>query len=279
MSESPSVCIMIPVYNQERFIAKAIESALRQDYSNIEIIIADDNSTDSTAAIIANFLGKPSITYKRNGVNLGRVANYRKCLYEYAKADWVINLDADDYFTNDQYISQAMQAIKKNGVDKTLFYQGVNIIKSDRFEKLNEPNIKSGEAVITAGDFFLNYFKRNYFSHMSTLYHRTSAMASDFYSRDVISSDIFSLLQLCINNSNKDVIVSKNISGVWYQHSGNISKSLNLKKHLNNLRLYAQLSSLAKLKGYSKWQILNWLAKAGFIYIRSYLYSFVRTKN
>jgi glycosyltransferase involved in cell wall biosynthesis len=279
MSEIPSVCIMIPVYNQEHFIAKAVESALRQDYSNIEIIIADDNSTDSTAAIIANFLGDSSIKYKRNGVNLGRVANYRKCLYEYAKADWVINLDADDYFTNDQYISQAIDAIQKNGVDKTLFYQGVNIIKSDQFEKLNEPNIRFAEAVITADDYFLNYFERNYFSHMSTLYHRASAIASDFYSKDAISSDIFSLLQLCINNRDKCAIVSKNISGVWYQHCGNISKSLNLKKHYNNLRLYGQLSSLANLKGYSKWQTLNWLAKAGVIYIRSYLYSFVRTKN
>jgi glycosyltransferase involved in cell wall biosynthesis len=270
---------MIPTYNQANFIGKAVESALAQDYPNIEIVIADDCSTDNTSAVLQSFLNDAKIKYERNSTNIGRVANYRKCLYEYTVADWVINLDGDDYYTNDQYISQAMQAIQKNDIDKTLFYQGVHILKSDRIEKWSEPNIKSSEVVLSADDYFLKYFERNYFSHMSTLYHRPIAIASDFYSQDIISSDIFSVLLLCINNRDKYGIVSKNVSGVWYQHTGNSSKTIDPQKHLTNLLLYVKLYRLAKLNGYGKWQMLNWLAKATFIYIRSYFYTIITSKS
>jgi glycosyltransferase involved in cell wall biosynthesis len=276
MSDRPSVCIMIPAYNQEDFIGKAIESALRQDYSNIEIIVADDNSTDATAALMTSFLGHPSVRYKKNDVNLGRVANYRKCLYEYAKADWVINLDADDYFTNDQYISQAMQAIQTAGIDNILFYQGVNYLKNELGQKLLEPQIKSNEICITARDYFLGFFERDSFSHMSTLYHRQSAIESNFYSRDIISADIFSILQLCLKNSIKKVIVGKNISGVWNQHNGSASKTLNPKMHWNNWNHYIKLYALAVKKGFRKPHCFKWLMRGSFIYVRSYFYKFIR---
>lgn len=276
MSDCPAVCIMIPAYNQAEYIGKAIKSALEQDYSNIQIVIADDNSTDTTTAIVQPFLKYPSIKYQKNDSNIGRVANYRKCLQDYTQADWVINLDGDDYFTNMQYISQAMLAIQKNGIDDTLFYQGVHVIKGDWFEKLIEPDISTEEICITSKDYFLHFFERNYFSHMSTLYNRQFAVENNFYSVDIISTDIFSFLGLCINNSNKKVIVSKNISGVWLQHDSNTSKTLHLKTHLNNLDLYKKLYSLAIDKGYNKWQCFKWLMKAGYIYLRSYFWMVIK---
>ena len=77
----PKVSIMIPVYNQEDYIANTIQSALNQNYNNIEIIISDDASTDNTSQIIKDFLPNQKIKYFRNQVNIGRVKNYRKLLY------------------------------------------------------------------------------------------------------------------------------------------------------------------------------------------------------
>ncbi len=54
----PKVSIMIPTYNQQKYIVRAIESALSQDYPNMEIVISDDNSPDETQAIVENYLCK-----------------------------------------------------------------------------------------------------------------------------------------------------------------------------------------------------------------------------
>ena len=52
------VSVIIPVYNVEEYIEKCIDSVLRQDYKNIEVICVDDGSDDSTVNIIMNYVNK-----------------------------------------------------------------------------------------------------------------------------------------------------------------------------------------------------------------------------
>jgi glycosyltransferase involved in cell wall biosynthesis len=276
MNNVPCVCIMIPTFNQANFIVKAVESALAQDYPNIDIVIADDCSTDNTAEILQPMLTNSTISYKKNKVNIGRVANYKKCLQEYAAADWVINLDGDDYYTNNHFISTAMQAIQSAGAADVLFFQGVHIFKTNRKEKIVYPKINCQEEIVSSKDYFLNYFKRNYFSHMSTLYNRQLALGSNFYGTDIISSDILSVLTLCINNSNKKVIVSKSVSGVWLQHHANLSNTPNFFLHAKNLGLYTTLYRLGIAAGYNKGKFVKWVINAYYLYIRSYFLMFLK---
>src|SRR5574340_595951 len=72
----PLVSIMIPTYGQEEVILKAVDSALAQDYPNLEIIVADDASPDCTSQLVAT-RKDPRLHYHRNPTNIGRVANYR----------------------------------------------------------------------------------------------------------------------------------------------------------------------------------------------------------
>lgn len=76
MSDKPLVTIVIPVFNGEKYIREAIESALGQTYENIEIIIVDDGSIDHTAEICKSYGAAIRYVYKTNGgvasaVNLG----------------------------------------------------------------------------------------------------------------------------------------------------------------------------------------------------------------
>ena len=58
MDKNPLVSIILPVYNGERYLKQSIESCLNQTYKNIELIIVNDCSTDSTSLIIDEYLLK-----------------------------------------------------------------------------------------------------------------------------------------------------------------------------------------------------------------------------
>ncbi|MBM4275125.1 MAG: glycosyltransferase family 2 protein, partial [Deltaproteobacteria bacterium] len=68
------VSICIPAYNAQRFIAATLESALRQDYPNLEIIVSDDGSADRTAEIVQAY-GSRGVRLIRQARNLGMTGN------------------------------------------------------------------------------------------------------------------------------------------------------------------------------------------------------------
>ncbi len=66
MGEIPLISVIVPVYNQEKYIRRCIESIDRQDYPNLEIIVVDDGSTDKTAKL-ARKAGAKVICQKNAG--------------------------------------------------------------------------------------------------------------------------------------------------------------------------------------------------------------------
>lgn len=276
MYNKPAVCIMIPTYNQAGYILMAVESALAQDYPNKQVLVVDDCSVDKTPEIVQPYIVSGQIIYKRNTSNLGRVANYRHALYDCTNAEWVINLDGDDYFTNPHFISDAMESIEKAGVNNVLFYQGVHIVKKGNREVKDIPRFKEEEMLISADAYFFDYFKRASFSHMSIVYNRSLALQSGFYEKDLISADILSFLQFCLNYNDKMVLVSKKISGIWLQHPENSSQTVHLRQHWDNFGVYKKLHCQAIEKGYGKLRCFIWLLKARYMYLRLYAGSLLR---
>lgn len=79
----PKVSILIPVYNRETFIGECIQSALDQTYRDIEIVIADNASTDRTWEICKQYAARDSrIRLVRNETNIGPVRNWLRCVDE-----------------------------------------------------------------------------------------------------------------------------------------------------------------------------------------------------
>lgn len=98
----PLVSFCIFAYNQENYIKDAVLAAIRQDYSNLEIIISDDCSTDSTYNTILETVKQYGESYphkivvNRNTSNLGISGNCNKVLYELAKGEYLILAGGDD---------------------------------------------------------------------------------------------------------------------------------------------------------------------------------------
>ena len=75
----PLVSIGLPVFNGEKSLAQALDALLDQDYSNLEVIISDNGSTDRTSEICEEFLLKDSrIKYYRSSKNLGSNWNFNR---------------------------------------------------------------------------------------------------------------------------------------------------------------------------------------------------------
>lgn len=90
---SPKVSILIPCYNAEQWIAQAIQSALDQTYSNKEVIVVDDGSSDRSLEIIQTF--GDAITWEAQSNQGGN--NARNRLLNLSSGTWIQYLDADDY--------------------------------------------------------------------------------------------------------------------------------------------------------------------------------------
>jgi|GEM_PF-77423 nucleoside-diphosphate-sugar epimerase/GT2 family glycosyltransferase len=91
----PTVTVCIPVYNCQEYIAQAIESVLAQTFSDFELLIVDNASTDETLDVIARYTD-PRIRLIRNKKNIGVEANWNKAITE-ARGKYVKLLPADDF--------------------------------------------------------------------------------------------------------------------------------------------------------------------------------------
>lgn len=94
------VSIIITAYNVENFLQQTIESCINQTFKDIEIIIVEDCSTDSTLSIINYFMEKDErIRLIQNKINCGAGQSRRNGL-DNAKGDYFLLLDGDDYIEN-----------------------------------------------------------------------------------------------------------------------------------------------------------------------------------
>jgi len=113
--ESPLVSIITPTYNSEKFITETIKSVQNQTYTNWEMIIVDDDSSDQTNSIVEAFsAGDSRIKAHQLKINSGP-AKARNVGIENAKGKYMTFLDADDIWFPD-FIENSIDTINKTGV-------------------------------------------------------------------------------------------------------------------------------------------------------------------
>lgn len=99
------VSIVMPSYNTAKFISRSIESVIQQTYSNWELLIVDDCSTDQTDSVVKPFLKDNRIKYIKNKTNLGAAISRNVALKE-ARGKWIAFLDSDDLWYPDKLNKQ-----------------------------------------------------------------------------------------------------------------------------------------------------------------------------
>lgn len=136
MKDNDLISIIIPVYNVENFLSKCLDSLIVQTYKNIEIILVDDGSTDSSYSICNEYLSKDKrikIFHKKNeGVSIARNFGFEKI-----KGKFVLFIDSDDW------IEQNMIEVLYNSIIK----YNADIAICDYFLSYNTHEDKHNELV------------------------------------------------------------------------------------------------------------------------------------
>ena len=139
--DGPLVSVVIPAYNGERFLAEAIESALAQTYSAIEVIVVDDGSTDGTGAVIDRFGNSVRSLQQKNA----GVSNTRNAGIAIAEGDLIALLDADDIWLPDKIERQvgALRAHPQAG----LVFCGYTVVDEDLRPRFRVPAPGAGRRI------------------------------------------------------------------------------------------------------------------------------------
>lgn len=125
MNYEPLVSVVIPCFNSEAWISETLLSVFKQTYSNVEVIVIDDGSTDDTKNIVLNYKNKVHYYYQKNkGPSAARNLGVKK-----SKGEYIAFLDSDDLWELTK-ISKQIKFLKANK-DIHLVFSNVNIMNEE----------------------------------------------------------------------------------------------------------------------------------------------------
>lgn len=154
------VTVIVPVYNTEKYIKKCVDSILGQTYTELEVILVDDGSTDSCPRICDSYAERDSrvrVIHKENG----GLSDARNAALDIVSGSYVTFVDGDDYIEKN-YVEYLYSLIKKYGADMSICsYKSVD---ADG-KPVGSPAKCGKEFVMDRKQAFFELLSRKYFSN------------------------------------------------------------------------------------------------------------------
>lgn len=127
--QNPKVSVVIPTYNRSHLIARAIQSVLDQTYQDLEIIIVDDGSTDSTEEIVKSFKND-NIIYIQHNINKGPSAA-RNTGIKASKGEYIAFQDSDDEWLPEK-LEKQIDVFCNSPLEVGVVYTSIIRIENDK---------------------------------------------------------------------------------------------------------------------------------------------------
>lgn len=156
--ERPFFSVIIPTYNRAKYVRRAIQSVLNQTFTDYEIIVVDDGSTDRTKQVVASFGNQVRYIYQKNrGPSHARNTGIRA-----ARGEYIAFLDSDDRFLPDKLMKNKM--FLEQRPDCRFLYSWYYDIRGKR-KKLD----RSGGQMADINQFRYHLYKRSFTVRTSTV--------------------------------------------------------------------------------------------------------------
>ncbi|MBI5115781.1 glycosyltransferase [Candidatus Poribacteria bacterium] len=160
--QQTKVSVIMPTWNRAFIIERAIDSVLRQSYSNFEIIISDDGSSDNTAELVGSQYGDdPRIVYIRN-LHEG-VSHARNVGLERSSGELIAYLDSDNHWSSDFLLLMVNTFVDNPGINSA--YCSVQVVDNVRGRKFLRLQHYDRKQLLIR-----NYIDLNIFMHKRSLY-------------------------------------------------------------------------------------------------------------
>lgn len=231
------ISVIVPVYNAEDYLDACIQSVLRQTYTDVELVLVDDGSTDNSGKICDRYAARYGKIHVIHNQNQGPAAS-RKCGIEMAQGSLVMFLDADDWIDKEMLAVMYQELCHANADIVTCAYE--DVYKNGKIVK-HQPLVKE---VVDWRSFSECVYEihgaRTIMSGpVAKLYKRELFAGVDFREHITIGEDYTMLLQV-LRNASKIRALGK----IMYHRrmfGGNISRSGYTDRHRQALDNYLQV--------------------------------------
>ncbi|HII4470450.1 TPA: glycosyltransferase family 2 protein [Clostridium perfringens] len=208
--KQPLISVIIPVYNVEEYLERCVQSVLNQTYKNLEIILVDDESKDSSGILCDKLALQDTrikVVHKKNqGLGMARNTGMK-----YAMGDYISFIDSDDYINSSTY-EELLKALKE--YDDAIYFGHIRVIDSNELPVGTIPKQLSYSGEDVLNEFFLNSLGElprgngNDFTGISAccaLYNKRFLYKNNIVfksERDILSEDIIFNLEVCSKAKN-----------------------------------------------------------------------------
>ena len=164
----PCVSVIVPNYNHARFLPQRLETVLRQSYSDMEVIVLDDASTDTSRDIIMRYADDPRVRVAFRDVNSGNPCSQWNAGVRLATGEFVWIAESDDYA--DLNLLQTLVQILRQQPETGLVYCESTVVDDENQEVVVQNLIPNASAVV---------FRRELYNHIGGA-DETYTMAGDY---------------------------------------------------------------------------------------------------
>lgn len=252
---NPKLSIILPTYNGDKYIRKAIESIISQSFSDWELIVVDDGSTDNTENIVKKYADKDNrIIYFKNDFNLGIQRSLNKGIQE-SKGEYIARIDDDDEWIDKNKLKKQFEFLDNNK-EYVLVGTGAVNVDEEGEELFRYLGPKTDEEIRR------RILRKNCFLHSSVIFRREVVLMLGMYSEDnetrhIEDYDLWLKLGLVGKFANLSIYGVRILISV-----GSISFQNRMEQFRKNLTL------IQKYKG----KYPNYFKSVVFNYLRIYLY-------
>lgn len=222
---NPRISVLMPAYNAEKYISTAMESILRQSFSDFEFIVIDDCSTDETWRIISEYAQKDSrIVPLRNQENLKIAATLNRGI-EIARGKYIARMDADDWSYLDR-LGKQFKFMERN--PKIVISGGTMAVCDQNLNLLNLRKYQKRDQEIRE-----KIFRYSPFCHATTIYKTSEAKKIGGYNEKFFAAQDYD----------------------FYFRIGQLGKFANLEDRLYKMRTNPEGISLNRAKNQEKFTL------------------------